>query len=192
MFATYATYAIVMKEELSGWFHFFIRVLVHANTVRLASKIFSTISVFNMLRNQISQLSWYVGQLVQGQRTLHSSRHICENWHIATAKVSLDRFTEFLNETELLDYFGSKQGSLTGVPLQADEDDGMRDVGFRNATFSWSEKEIDGSLTPTSRCFRLHIEGELLFKRNCINMIVGPTWAVFAYFHRMHWITYQQ
>lgn len=93
-----------------------------------------------------------------------------------TAKVSLDRFTKFLNENELLDQFVDKEGSSIGVALSSDENDQKNyDIGFRNTTFTWSAEQGDMSLTPSSRNFRLHIEGELLFKRNCINMIIGPT-----------------
>lgn len=102
-------------------------------------------------------------------------RYATHNFEIA--KVSLDRFTNFLNETELLDRFTSKskQESSLEVLSPSEESSQNDDIGFRNATFVWSAQETDGSLTPTSRYFRLHIEGELLFKRNCINMIVGPT-----------------
>jgi hypothetical protein len=47
-------------------------------------------------------------------------------------------------------------------------------VGLREATFSWSN-ETDGSLTPSRRSFTLKIEGELMFKQGCVNLIIGPT-----------------
>jgi hypothetical protein len=89
-----------------------------------------------------------------------------------SAKVSLDRVTEFLQKTELLDLFTDK-------PSQGDiattfECDGM---GFNNATFSWSVEspDNDGTSTPSQRTYRLHISGKQLFKRDCINLIIGPT-----------------
>ena len=88
------------------------------------------------------------------------------------AKVSLDRVTEFLHKTELLDSFADKppQGD---IPTTAECDD----IGFNNATFSWSVEspDRDGSSTPSQRTFRLHISGKQLFKRDCINLIIGPT-----------------
>ena len=89
-----------------------------------------------------------------------------------SAKVSLDRVTEFLQKTELLDSFADKpsQGDISTTAE-------CNDIGFNNATFSWSAESPanDGSLTPYQRTFRLHISGEQLFKRDCINLIIGPT-----------------
>lgn len=50
-----------------------------------------------------------------------------------------------------------------------------REIGFKNATFSWSVEEDGGFTTPSGRIFRLHIDGELIFKRNAINLIIGAT-----------------
>jgi len=47
-------------------------------------------------------------------------------------------------------------------------------MGFRNATFSWSN-ESDGSVTSSGRNFVLRIEDEVLFKKGGINLIIGPT-----------------
>ena len=89
-----------------------------------------------------------------------------------SAKVSLDRVTEFLQRTELLESFADKplQGD---IPTTIERDD----LGFNNATFSWSVESPDhgGTLTPSQRTFRLHISGEQLFKYDCINLIIGPT-----------------
>jgi ABC-type multidrug transport system fused ATPase/permease subunit len=48
------------------------------------------------------------------------------------------------------------------------------DIGFSNATFSWSN-DSDGSRTPNQRQFLLQIPEPLLFKRGGFNLIVGPT-----------------
>lgn len=95
-----------------------------------------------------------------------------ESLYHEIAKVSLDRFTRFLNDTELLDEFVKKQENILDVPLSIEDG---QEIGFRDASFTWSAVERDGKLTPSSRHFTLSVEGELLFKRNCINMIVGPT-----------------
>ena len=86
------------------------------------------------------------------------------------AKVSLDRVTEFLQKTELLDSFADKPSQVDDIPTEIECDD----IGFNNATFTWSV-EHDGTSTPSQRTFRLHISGEQLFKRDCINLIIGPT-----------------
>ena len=87
--------------------------------------------------------------------------HIC-----FLAKVSLDRMTEFLQKTELLDSFADKPSQTIDVPTTTECED---NIGFRNAAFSWSAE------TPSHRTFQLHISGEQLFKRDCINLIIGPT-----------------
>ena len=85
-------------------------------------------------------------------------------------KVSLERFSSFLQDTELLDSFSEqKVGTLNAVH---DDDDR---IGFNNAVFAWCNEPVDGTQTPSSRAFRLRVEGNLTFKRNCINLIIGPT-----------------
>ena len=56
--------------------------------------------------------------------------------------------------------------------VQHDVDDR---IGFNDAVFAWFKEAGDGTLTPSSRAFRLRIEGNITFKRNCINLIIGPT-----------------
>src|SRR6266404_8555907 len=48
-------------------------------------------------------------------------------------------------------------------------------IGFQNASFTWSHDDPDGALTPSRRRFTLRVHGELLFKRGCFNLIIGPT-----------------
>ena len=93
---------------------------------------------------------------------------------IIQAKVSLDRVSEFLNTTELLDEFTDRDdASATVVPPQVTESDV---IGIRGASFTWSN-DNDGSMTPgpNRRNFTLRIEDEVLFKRGAFNLIVGPT-----------------
>ncbi|KDR83064.1 hypothetical protein GALMADRAFT_238869 [Galerina marginata CBS 339.88] len=145
---TYITYTAVMGEELNGVFSPLRKNLL---TSPVASKIFSSMAVFSILRTQIHRVSWRLPLIIQG-------------------KVSLDRFTAFLHDTELLDSF--MESKVLVQTLQNETQ--SSEVGFRDATFAWSIED-DGSATPSSRRFRLNIEGELLFRRNCINLIVGPT-----------------
>ncbi|KAJ7169514.1 hypothetical protein C8R46DRAFT_1217207 [Mycena filopes] len=141
MIATYATYVsvvtIFMGEDLS------------------ASKVFSSMSIFDMLRNQLHFIFWAVSQAITG-------------------KVSLDRVNEFLHNTELLDTFAEKDPDAPELFVPADVEANEK-IGFRDATFAWSSEKTDGTLTPSRRKFTLKIEGEMLFKPGCINLIVGPT-----------------
>ncbi|KAJ7045853.1 hypothetical protein C8F04DRAFT_1066426 [Mycena alexandri] len=133
MLATYGR-TVIAKQDLS------------------ASKVFSSMAVFDLLRAQLSFTFHCISTGVNG-------------------KVSLDRLDAFLHDTELLDSFSTKD---TAEILALDE--AASDlIGFRDATFSWSAEETDGTLTPSSRKFLLKIDGELLFKPGCVNLVVGPT-----------------
>ncbi|KAF7306582.1 ATP-binding cassette transporter [Mycena indigotica] len=155
MMATYATYTIIMKENLS------------------ASKVFSSLSVFDMLRNQLHFIFWALSQAVTG-------------------KVSLDRVDEFLRRTELLDRYTEPDPAAAELFVPADVEDSQK-IGFRDATFAWTSEKIDGTLTPSRRRFLLRIDGELLFKPGCINLVVGPTGSgktslIMALLGEMHFI----
>ena len=78
-------------------------------------------------------------------------------------------------QTELLEEFAnagnvSERASLTHAS-QFDQDL----IGFQNASFTWSNDDADATLTPSRRYFTLRVHGELLFKRGCFNLILGPT-----------------
>ncbi|KAF9481115.1 multidrug resistance-associated ABC transporter [Pholiota conissans] len=118
------------------------------------SKIFGAMSVFYMLRLQLYRLSLHTNVVIQG-------------------KVSLDRVNDFLHNAELLDAFTRTPNADVTSDATVLKDQSA--VGFNNAEFSWSLDSKNGSLMPSSRIFRLRIDGELLFKPNCINLIVGPT-----------------
>ncbi|CDO77193.1 hypothetical protein BN946_scf184747.g6 [Trametes cinnabarina] len=138
MVATYVTYTVIMGKQLT------------------ASRVFSSMSVFDVLREQLHVMSSFVPSIVQ-------------------AKVSLDRISDFLTNTELLDEFNEKDAAAVEliVPPRMTE----RDViGIRAAAFTWSNQN-DGTMTPgpNRRNFTLRIEDEVIFKRGKINLIVGPT-----------------
>ncbi|KDR83119.1 hypothetical protein GALMADRAFT_238944 [Galerina marginata CBS 339.88] len=137
MLVTYATYTLIMKQSLN------------------ASKVFSSMAVFDIVRNLLHRSSWILNISIKG-------------------KVSLDRIGAFLRDTELLDRFSDEtESEVIGI---AEDTDHADVIGFNNATFSWSNDVVgDGALTPSSRSFRLRIEGDLAFKKGCINLIVGPT-----------------
>ncbi|KAG6891082.1 hypothetical protein C0995_014172 [Termitomyces sp. Mi166 len=132
---------IIMKQELS------------------ASKVFSSMAVFDMLRDQLHMVFYAITQLVTG-------------------KVSLNRVNDFLknnasleySQTELLDAFSEKDSS----DLFPQGDQLSDEIGFRDATFVWSN-DSEGILTPSKRKFALKIEDELMFQRGQINLVIGPT-----------------
>ncbi|KAJ6556823.1 hypothetical protein DFH09DRAFT_1248351 [Mycena vulgaris] len=105
-----------------------------------------------------------------------------------TGKVSLDRVNDFLKKTELLDAFEDK-GAAVLFPSDPSADER---IGFRNATFSWS-KETEGANTRSRQEFKLKIDGQVIFERGRINLVVGPTGSgktslLLALLGEMHWI----
>ncbi|KAF9029722.1 hypothetical protein BDZ89DRAFT_1065204 [Hymenopellis radicata] len=117
-----------------------------------ASVVFSSMSVFDILRDQLHMIFASITDIMSG-------------------KVSLDRMNKFLHETELLDSYSSQGGdaALLSQPSPSSE------IGFRDASFIWSNSASDGSLTPSKRKFSLRVDGSLEFKKGCINLVVGPT-----------------
>ncbi|KAJ8703097.1 hypothetical protein PTI98_001750 [Pleurotus ostreatus] len=158
MVATYGTYVgtVIMKEILT------------------ASVVFSSMVVFDILREQLHMSIWTLSTAVQG-------------------KVSLDRINDFLQNTELLDEFAEESSGDDGTSstnnamaignsdvsyLSRPPAERSQDIGFSDAMFAWSvdDKRInDGAATPSRRKFVLRVDGELIFKRNAINIIIGPT-----------------
>ncbi|GLB42122.1 putative P-loop containing nucleoside triphosphate hydrolase protein [Lyophyllum shimeji] len=118
-----------------------------------AATVFSSIALFDILRFRMQLLFMWVPMVVKGH-------------------VSLQRIADFLQNTELLDEFTeSSEDALLALDQDSDK------IGFRAATFSWSNEEGTplGAMTPSKRRFRLHIDDELMFKRGCVNLIVGST-----------------
>ncbi|KIK51558.1 hypothetical protein GYMLUDRAFT_50501 [Collybiopsis luxurians FD-317 M1] len=148
MLATFATYTLVMGEELT------------------ASKVFSSMVVFEKFSNLLRMMIWMTTLCLNG-------------------KVSLDRITNFLYDTELLDKWSNSGGE--SAPIISSPPPAIDAIGFRKATFTWSAEDDDnnadgdgngsgsGSHTPSRRRFLLRIEDELLFKKGVVNLIVGQT-----------------
>ncbi|GJE87807.1 multidrug resistance-associated ABC transporter [Phanerochaete sordida] len=135
MVVTFAVYSLAAKGELT------------------ASKVFSSMSVFQTLQGHFKGVTWSIPMCIQ-------------------AKVSLDRITDFLRKTELLDSFTESERDEivpSAIPNAAT-------IGIREASFTWNTEQAE-SLTPGSsrRSFRLCIDDELIFKRGHINLIIGPT-----------------
>ncbi|KAF8311050.1 ATP-binding cassette transporter [Clavulina sp. PMI_390] len=133
-----------------------------------ASTVFSSVAVFDSLRQELSRLNWTVPAFIAG-------------------KVSMDRLDEFFYETEMLDRFiEDDDNTITGfLPPVADPDA----PGFHNAVFDWDSSPLSASetasavLTPSSRVssssssrrFRLQIPGDLQFQPGVLNLVLGPT-----------------
>ncbi|EMD41580.1 hypothetical protein CERSUDRAFT_110129 [Gelatoporia subvermispora B] len=154
MLTTFFTYTVIMKQELS------------------ASKIFSSMAVFDMLRECLAVTTGIIPSIVQ-------------------AKVSLERVQDFLYKTELLDEFAAIKEGESFVPA-AEVIPGT--IGIRQSAFTWAN-ESDGALTPgpPRRKFTLRVEEELTFKRGHFNLIVGPTGSgktslLMALLGEMHYI----
>ncbi|KAJ3549276.1 hypothetical protein NMY22_g935 [Coprinellus aureogranulatus] len=141
MVASYATFraaitssllpqTVIMKQPLS------------------ASIVFSSITVFDMLKAQLHIVFFVLNQVIAG-------------------KVSLDRMDDFFKKTELLDELNpevkTRRSSMSNDL-----------VGFHNASFSWSGAS-GGAETPYNRRFVLTVQGYLLFAPKKVNLIVGPT-----------------
>ncbi|KAJ7041082.1 P-loop containing nucleoside triphosphate hydrolase protein [Mycena alexandri] len=136
MITTFATYTVVMKQELN------------------ASKVFSSMTVFDMLRSSLQLVFLSITQLMTG-------------------KVSLDRVDGFLKETELLDRYSEENltASLSDCHVQD-----ASILGFHDAKFTWEIPGGDGTSAPSGRSFALQID-DLIFKRGCLNVVLGATGA---------------
>ncbi|KAG6812974.1 hypothetical protein H0H92_015093 [Tricholoma furcatifolium] len=122
---------VVMKQELS------------------ASKVFSSMAVFDMLRSQLRMADTTINFVVG-------------------AKVSLDRVNDFLHKTELLDIFMDND-----LRPRAPDDAHKYFIGIKDSMFTWNEKN-EGSFAPECQ-FSLKVSGELIFHRGRLNLITGPT-----------------
>ncbi|TFK33331.1 hypothetical protein BDQ12DRAFT_700806 [Crucibulum laeve] len=124
---------LVMKEDLT------------------ASKVFSSMAVFDILRGQLGLSLQVISRAISG-------------------KVSLDRINDFIYNTELLDIFTEQDHTFTS-PTAAEESP----IGFRDAQFTWSVEEHDYPDGGIRERFILHVDGEFVFPRESISLIVGPT-----------------
>ncbi|TFK76836.1 P-loop containing nucleoside triphosphate hydrolase protein [Pluteus cervinus] len=135
------------------------------------SKVFSSMAVFDMLRRLLWRIFFVVMDLLSG-------------------KVSLDRLTDFLQNTELLDAYSEKPSrSHNGHNAHLAQDQ----IGFKDASFAWTSENTDRTFGSSKRDFRLRIDAGLTFKKGCINLILGPagsgkTSLLMALLGEMHFI----
>ncbi|KIO07506.1 hypothetical protein M404DRAFT_24002 [Pisolithus tinctorius Marx 270] len=137
MMACYTTYTVVMGKQLT------------------ASRVFSSMTVFDIMRGQLAMIFWMLPPIIQ-------------------AKVSLGRINDFLNNTELLDEYASHGEDQPQIFPAEIRDENSEVIGFRDAIFTWSN-ESNGTLTQSKRKFKLRTGREVHFKRGCMNIVVGPT-----------------
>ncbi|KAI0076666.1 multidrug resistance-associated ABC transporter [Panus rudis PR-1116 ss-1] len=138
-----------------------------------ASRIFASITVFNNIENGFHEVFHFIPMILR-------------------AKVALDRMTEFLYETELLDQY-TKHKDVISAPVPPTTDPSA--IGIRHASFTWTAEPTSGDITPGSgrRKFILRVEDEVFFKRGCVNLIVGQTGSgktslLMALLGEMHYI----
>ncbi|KAI9434157.1 hypothetical protein H4582DRAFT_2081171 [Lactarius indigo] len=155
MVVTYVTYTAIMKRALTRNFAILSESAPMLN-LPPASAVFSSMAVFDLLTNQLHTIFQMIPMFIQ-------------------ARVSLDRVNDFLHDAELLDEFADADMASERVMLTDASHFDQDVIGFQNANFTWSNDDADGTLTPSQRRFTLRVEGELLFKRGCFNLIIGPT-----------------
>jgi ABC-type multidrug transport system fused ATPase/permease subunit len=126
------------------FFSFLVYTMVEKKPL-YPSIAFTAISLFSILRVPLDQL----GDMIA---------------HVQESKVSVDRVEEFLNEEETEKY---QQLSHDNT-----DDDGNKMIGFKDATFSWGGKEVDGDKISTA--FRL-MDLNINFEIGHLNIIAGPT-----------------
>lgn len=77
------------------------------------------------------------------------------------------------NQTELLESEREKNKAFAAIALAGHNND---TIGFSDCSFSWdSFDQTEGPSKRTRKAFRLRFDGEVLFQRGKINIIVGPT-----------------
>ncbi|KAI0068112.1 P-loop containing nucleoside triphosphate hydrolase protein [Artomyces pyxidatus] len=121
------------------------------------SVVFSSLAVFDMMKEQLRYMIFFLPWMIQ-------------------AKVAADRVDDFLKNTELLDEFAGPVDKVSALPDPSLLPGAENIIGIKDAVFTWSNEDaVDGTVTPSTRRFVLHIDDEVLFKRGGINLIVGPT-----------------
>ncbi|CAA7266127.1 unnamed protein product [Cyclocybe aegerita] len=140
-----------------------------------ASKVFSSMAVFDMLRGQFHLTFHTLAQVVTG-------------------KVSLDRLSAFLNETELLDRFSRANNRVSNTPSEGPVTQDSGPVKLVRGWFVWSESDAASSAAAisesspssstttiselplvTDRAFVLNIDKDIQFECGSFTLVVGPT-----------------
>ncbi|KAI0793789.1 P-loop containing nucleoside triphosphate hydrolase protein [Fomes fomentarius] len=160
--STFFTYTVIMKQTLT------------------AAKVFSAMSVLDMLRSNINMTFNMIPPLIE-------------------ASVAAERIQDFLDNTELLDEFTVQaDGGSNAVQLlkRAVPEELKDSAGIRHASFTWANDSATLTATPGGtqrRTYVLRIEDEVIFQRGKLNLIVGPTGAgktslLMALLGEMHYV----
>lgn len=140
-----------------------------------ASKIFSSMAVFDRLRDNLWRTFYYIMNAIAGKVSLDRVDDFLHNASKVTPS-NLAPWTDIspgVLQTELIDTFTKQGAHTTDTWVNTIPDSSA--IGFSDATFTWTNEISSGTLTPSKRDFRLKIKDQLLFKRGCINLIIGPT-----------------
>ncbi|KAI5122631.1 hypothetical protein M0805_008718 [Coniferiporia weirii] len=125
-----------------------------------ASRIFTALMVFSMLDEQIFRIMHTIPEFLK-------------------AKISFDRFTEFLNTTELLSEDTDPSSAEEADQSVMIEHPSKDIIGFNACSFSWDSFNNEDSYQSRGhdarKQFELRFDDEVVFKRGHINLIVGPT-----------------
>lgn len=127
-----------------SFFSFLMYTVVEKKPLH-ASIAFTAISLFSILRVPLDQL----GDMIA---------------HVQETKVSVDRVEEFLNEAETDKYEQLGHDNL--------DENGVKMIGFKNATFSWGGKETPDE--EISSAFRM-MDLDIKFTIGGLNIVAGPT-----------------
>jgi hypothetical protein len=80
---------------------------------------------------------------------------------------------------------------MSSVIPPASSADAERPIGFKACSFSWDS--FSGSVSAgkkkqrhTRERFELHFDGEVTFKRDALNLIIGPTASGKVYYIKIH------
>ncbi|PBK89813.1 ATP-binding cassette transporter [Armillaria gallica] len=139
-----------LLDLLSGIINFLIPTVIMKQQLSSAT-VFSSMTIFEMFSSQQRRLLSVISMSTAG-------------------KVSLDRLTDFMHNTEVLDGYSQKDDVTAIMQIERP----MHVIGFSRATFSWSG-DVQGLTTPSGREFLLRFEDELIFRNNSINLVIGPT-----------------
>ncbi|KAI0711801.1 P-loop containing nucleoside triphosphate hydrolase protein [Cerioporus squamosus] len=117
---------------------------------------------------------------------------------LVQGNVSLERITDFLYSTELLDEFteSPKDPDEAEILAHSVPEELKKSIGIRHASFTWAADSPTVAVTPggtRKRTFVLRIDDEVFFQRGKINLIIGPTGAgktslLMALLGEMHYI----
>ncbi|EKM51069.1 uncharacterized protein PHACADRAFT_199901 [Phanerochaete carnosa HHB-10118-sp] len=133
MITTYSTYTLLMHRSLT------------------ASIVFSSITVFNNIRQLMDRASSILGP-------------------VTAAYSSIGRIQQFLSNSELLEIFSHHDKPTEDVSIALTHD---QDIGFGESEFLWSTASTDGP----QRSFCLRAAGDIIFKRGTFNVVKGLTGA---------------